>query len=270
MASNSASELAGLLAGFEIDESSDRPEAVQKAVQLARQLQLRGTELQTPQERRQQRELERMMNNPGDKATLMQLTDQAFRSKTAGRAADQLVHILDVHVSVPMVKERMREETANVVLPAEDELLSPYLASRRESGVRMNVNYLGEALLGEDDAKRRLKSYLAALQLPAMEVISVKISTIYSQISAISRRNAVKVLCDRMELLYRAAAKERFERADGSKVPKFVYLDMEGAGAREQRWRAGDHPSGEGCQHGDGARRGLHRRMVAGDLSGQG
>ena len=35
------------------------------------------------------------------------------------------------------------------------------------------------------------------------------------------------MLCDRLELLYRAAAKARFVRADGSQVPKFVYLDME-------------------------------------------
>jgi RHH-type proline utilization regulon transcriptional repressor/proline dehydrogenase/delta 1-pyrroline-5-carboxylate dehydrogenase len=253
MASTAADGLAGLLAGFAIDDNSDRPETIQKAVHLARSLQVRGGELQTPQERRQQRELERMMNNPGDKATLMKLTDQAFRSAAPRRAADQLVHILDVQgvprffsmmdramlkgfqsfggylpgVSVPMVKEKMREETANVVLPAEEDLLTPHLTVRREGGLRMNVNYLGEALLGEDDARRRLKSYLSALQLPAMEVMSVKITTIYSQITAISRRNAVKVLCDRMELLYRAAGKERFERADGTVVPKFVYLDME-------------------------------------------
>ena len=35
------------------------------------------------------------------------------------------------------------------------------------------------------------------------------------------------MLCDRLELLFRAAAKARFARADGTLVPKFVYLDME-------------------------------------------
>jgi RHH-type proline utilization regulon transcriptional repressor/proline dehydrogenase/delta 1-pyrroline-5-carboxylate dehydrogenase len=130
-------------------------------------------------------------------------------------------------VSVPMVKDKMREETANVILPAETDLLVRHLESRRQSGVRMNVNYLGEALLGEKDAQRRLEAYLAALQLPELECMSVKISTIYSQISSIGRDAAVRVLCDRMELLYRAAQKARFVRADGSSVPKFVYLDME-------------------------------------------
>src|SRR4029077_7907221 len=56
---------------------------------------------------------------------------------------------------------------------------------------------------------------------------SVKISTIYSQISALAREHTIEVLCDRLELLYRAAVKARFTRTDGTIVPKFVYLDME-------------------------------------------
>jgi RHH-type proline utilization regulon transcriptional repressor/proline dehydrogenase/delta 1-pyrroline-5-carboxylate dehydrogenase len=193
------------------------------------------------------------MQNPHDKATLTQLTDQAFRSKSAVRAADQLTHILDIQgvprffstvertllkgfqsfgsylpgVAVPLVKDKMREETANVILPAERELLTGHLNARRESGLRMNVNYLGEALLGEEEATARLEAYLEALQLPELEVLSVKISTLYSQISCLAREDTIAVLCDRLELLYRAAAKMRFTRADGTDVPKFVYLDME-------------------------------------------
>ena len=248
-------DLTKLLAMLD-DAGAQLPDAapdVSKAVLLARVLQRRAVELQTPQERKQQAEFERMMDSDTDRATLTQLTDQTFRSRTARRAADQMTHILDVQgiprffstldramlrgfqsfgsylpgVSVPLVKEKMREETANVILPAEPELLARHLEQRRAHGVRMNVNYLGEALLGEEDAQGRLESYLAALQLPEIEVISVKVSTIYSQITPLARRHATRVLCDRMELLYRAAAKARFVRSDGNEVPKFVYLDME-------------------------------------------
>ena len=247
------SALRDLLADFSVDETSTASVLAQKAVFLTRYLQRRATELQTPQERRQQAELDRMMQNPGDKVTLMQMTDQAFRSERPRRAVDQLVHILDVQgiprfftpvdrmllkgfqsfgsylpgVSVPLVKEKMQEETANVILPAEEELLTQHLSDRRDEGVRMNVNYLGEALLGEDDARGRLKKYLQALQLPEIEVMSVKISTIYSQISTLAREQTLHKLCDRLELLYRAAAKSTFTRRDGAVVPKFVYLDME-------------------------------------------
>lgn len=248
-----AANVERMLAGFAPDARSDLPPRVQRALFVASQLQRRASELQTSAERRQQVELDRMMQSPGDKATLMQMTDQAFRSVTAARACDQLTHVLDAQgvprffspldrtllrgfqsfggylpsVVMPLVKGKMRHETANVVLPAEEDLLNDYLLARRREGVRMNVNHLGESLLGEREARRRLDGYLAALQRPEIEVISVKISTIYSQVSPLAREHTVGVLADRLELLYRAAAKGRFTRPDGSVVPKFVYLDME-------------------------------------------
>jgi RHH-type proline utilization regulon transcriptional repressor/proline dehydrogenase/delta 1-pyrroline-5-carboxylate dehydrogenase len=72
-----------------------------------------------------------------------------------------------------------------------------------------------------------LNRYLEALQRPEIEVISVKISTIFSQIWPVAREHTIDILIDRFELLYRAAAKSRYRRADGTEVPKFVYLDME-------------------------------------------
>jgi RHH-type proline utilization regulon transcriptional repressor/proline dehydrogenase/delta 1-pyrroline-5-carboxylate dehydrogenase len=242
-----------LLGEFTADDSTGVDPVVQKALFLASELQKRAHVLQTPEERKQQTELDRMIQNPTDKVTLTALTDQAFRSEAAARSADQLVHILDVQgiprffspmertllmgfqsfgsyvpgVTIPMVKDKMRRETANVIIPAERDVLSKHLRERRDEGVRMNVNFLGEAILGEEEANRRLKQYLQAFQLPEVEVMSVKISTIYSQISPIARQACIDPLCDRMELLYRAAAKGTFERKDGSIVPKFVYMDME-------------------------------------------
>ncbi|MBW2464687.1 MAG: bifunctional proline dehydrogenase/L-glutamate gamma-semialdehyde dehydrogenase, partial [Deltaproteobacteria bacterium] len=236
----------------EVLASSDG-NTMQRALALAAHLQTRAAALQTREEKRQQAELERMLQSNADRVTLTQMTDQAFRAKTPRRVADQLTHILDVQgvprffgamdrtllkgfqsfggylpgVSVPMVKDKMREETANVILPGEMEHLPAHLIARRAQGVRMNVNFLGEALLGEGDARRRLKAYLAALQEPSIEVISVKATTLYSQITPISRSHCLLVLADRLELLYRAAAKARFVRHDGTEVAKFVYLDME-------------------------------------------
>ena len=216
---------------------------VDAAVALAAELQREAVKLQSAAERRQQAELDRMLRNPADKATLVELTDQAFRSHAAARTAEQFTHILDVQgiprffspldqalllgfqtfgdwlpsVTVPLVKEHLRHETANVVLPAEPELLHEHLAARRRQGLRMNVNFLGEALLGEDEARRRLEKYLAALQSPDVEVLSVKISTLDSQIMPIAREHTLGRLCDRLEPLCRAAARGN----------KFVYLDME-------------------------------------------
>lgn len=238
---------------FTPDDSLPFPAQAQLAVHIAGLIQTRSTALQTPQERKQQRELERMIQSPHDKATMIQMTDQAFRSGRASRAVDQLTHILDVQgvpryfsrldqtllrgfqsfgallpgVAVPLVKEKMRAETANVILPAEDEVLNGHLKARREAGLRMNVNLLGEALLGEGEAQRRLEVYLAALQNPEIESISVKVSTIFSQISSLAFEHTVSILCDRLELLYREARRMEYRRANGAVVSKFVYLDME-------------------------------------------
>lgn len=226
---------------------------VEIAISIARQLLLRSQALQTPEEQRQQAELDRMLQHPDDKATLVQWTDQAFRTQTPSRIADQLTHILDLQgvprffspldqallrgfqsfggylpgVAVPMVKSKMRRETANVILPAEDELLSEHLRKRQREGIRMNVNFLGESLLGEAEARKRLERYSLAIRNPDIECISVKISTLYSQLSSIAARHSVRVLCDRMESLYRTASHQRFIRHDGSSTTKFVYLDME-------------------------------------------
>ncbi|MCC6508857.1 MAG: proline dehydrogenase family protein, partial [Pirellulaceae bacterium] len=194
-----------------------------------------------------------MLQHPEDKVTLTQMTDQGFRSRSPDRAVDQLIHILDVQgiprffsqldqallrgfqsfgnylpgVAVPMVKDKMRKETSNVILPAEPAMLREHLSARRTEGIRMNVNFLGEALLGEDEAQHRLEKYLAALQQPEIEVVSVKISTLYSQISPLARAHTLRIVGDRLELLYRAAARHRFQPQQGPAVPKFVYLDME-------------------------------------------
>ncbi|MGC3972311.1 MAG: proline dehydrogenase family protein [Pirellulales bacterium] len=236
-----------------MDLSIPNAARIDAAVRLAGTLQQRATELQTAAERRQQAELDRMLRTPADKATLVQLTDQAFRSQQAARTAEQFTHILDVQgiprffspvdrallrgfqtfgdwlpsVTVPLVKAHLRHETANVVLPAEPELLREHLQARREQGVRMNLNFLGEALLGEEEAQHRLDKYLQTLQTPEVEVLSVKISTIYSQIWPIAREHTLRQLCDRLELLYREASHVRYTRPDGATVPKFVYLDME-------------------------------------------
>jgi RHH-type proline utilization regulon transcriptional repressor/proline dehydrogenase/delta 1-pyrroline-5-carboxylate dehydrogenase len=236
-----------------LNSKSETKRLAKRAIELARELQSRATELQTGAERRQLAELDGMLQRPDDKVTVTQLTDQAFRPESARRGIDQFLHILETRgvprffpwldrlalamlpffgrlfagIAFPLAKRKMRRESARVILPAEDPLLEPHLHRRRAAGLRVNVNILGEALLGEDEAAHRLQRYHNALRLPNIEVISVKISTIYSQISPIAREHTIGVLCDRLEPLYRLSAEQSFKRPDGSVVPKMVYLDME-------------------------------------------
>jgi len=72
----------------ESQRAEDEAGWVAAAVALARRLQERAAALQTPQERRQQAELDGLIQHPADKATLLQLTDQGFRSSRVRRSAD--------------------------------------------------------------------------------------------------------------------------------------------------------------------------------------
>ncbi len=229
---------------------SQRESDAARAIQLAAELLRQAVQLQTPQERRQQAELDRMMGHAEDKATLVEMTDQAFRTHTPARVADQLTHLLDVQgvprffspveqamlrgfqsfgeylpgVAVPLVKEKMRRETANVILPAEPELLSEHLRNRQRQGVQMNLNLLGEALLGEEETRRRMQNFADALRMPDVRCLSVKITTLYSQVSPLARTHTINKVADRLETLYRTANQE-IDEETGQR--KFVYLDME-------------------------------------------
>jgi RHH-type proline utilization regulon transcriptional repressor/proline dehydrogenase/delta 1-pyrroline-5-carboxylate dehydrogenase len=123
--------------------------------------------------------------------------------------------------------DKMREDSSHSVIPGERDVFYAHLLKRKGEGVRMNINQLGEAVLGEDESLLRLKKYTEDLKDPEIEYISVKISNIYSQIQPLAFEHTVNILKDRLSQLYGAARNNHFTRIDGTRVPKFVNLDME-------------------------------------------
>ena len=93
---------------------------------------------------------------------------------------------------------------------------------------RVNVNFLGEAVLGENEAARRLEQCLEALALPEVgSVIDQDLQLSTHRFPRLAFNHTVEVLCSRLGKLFRAAAEQNFVRPNGDRVPKFVYLDME-------------------------------------------
>jgi RHH-type proline utilization regulon transcriptional repressor/proline dehydrogenase/delta 1-pyrroline-5-carboxylate dehydrogenase len=125
-----------------------------------------------------------MMADPEGKDVTIALVDQAFRSHRPSRIADQLRHLLDTYgtpsymdwwervasslgsamsrylpnLVVPPVIARLRQEGRAVILPGEEGTLQAYLHKRRQEGIRLNLNQLGEAILGEGEARRRMQA----------------------------------------------------------------------------------------------------------------
>lgn len=230
------------------------PEERQKtAIELASCMLQEADRTQTYGEKKKQQQLARMMKDPHGKAFTTSMTDQGFRSHSPPRVANQINYLIDQlgipqyfdpfkrlqlgafrilspffsHFLVPLVTFMLRRETASVILPGEQAALSKHMRLRREQGVRINLNHLGEAILGEEEAQRRLHVYLEDLAKDDIEYISIKISTIYSQINLLAWEKTIETVASRLRLLYRAAMNHTFTRADGTKVIKFVNLDME-------------------------------------------
>ncbi|MGJ3239192.1 MAG: bifunctional proline dehydrogenase/L-glutamate gamma-semialdehyde dehydrogenase [Anaerolineae bacterium] len=229
------------------------PALAQEAVTLAADLLRRADRVQTAPEAQQSAKLARMMHDRNGKTLTIQLSDQAFRSDDPARVADQIAYLLDQYgipryfarweqlalalgsqvakylpaLVIPLIVERIRQETTNVILPAEEKPFKQYLHKRRQSGTRLNINQLGEAILGEGEASRRLEKYMDLLANPDVEYISVKISSIFSQIHLVAFDYTVERIKEILRKLYRQAMRYPYTFPDGRTVHKFINLDME-------------------------------------------
>ena len=236
-----------------LDVKKNQNKRVQESVELAGEILLKANIIATKEEKRIQSQIASMIEDPDGKVFTTSFTDQCFRSNSNKRAANQLLYILNKY-GVPnflprleyfglsllksvgklfpsffifFVKLFLRKETSKVIIPGENAALLQHIKSRKKEGVNLNLNHLGEAILGEEEAKRRLSIYLEDLSKPEVEYVSIKVSTIFSQINLLAREESLKILSERLRLLYREAKKYDYVRLDGKKAQKFVNLDME-------------------------------------------
>jgi len=230
-----------------------REQLPQQAVSLAAELLRAAQSQQTAAERDQAEKLARMMEDPQGKELTIALADQAFRSHRPARVADQLSYLLRRYgvpgymdwwertalslggvlgaylpsVVAPPLVARLRQETRSVILPGEENELANYLQRRRATDTRLNLNQLGEAILGEGEAQRRVQAYLDLLARSDVEYISVKVSSILSQINLVAFDWTREQVKERLRTLYRQALQHHYQHPDGRVTPKFINLDME-------------------------------------------
>lgn len=119
--------------------------------------------------------------------------------------------------TVPIARRVLREMVGHLVVDARPAKLGPAIAKLRESGARLNLNLLGEAVLGEDEARRRLEGIHDLIRRPDVDYVSVKVSAILSRISMWAFDEVVDDVVQRLLPLYLTAAE------DGT----FINLDME-------------------------------------------
>ena len=125
-------------------------------------------------------------------------------------------------VVIPIARRVLRGMVGHLVLDATPSKLGPAIAALRESGNRLNLNLLGEAVLGEHEAGRRLEGTYEFLARDDVDYVSIKVSNVVSQLSMWSFDETVDRVVERLRPLYRLAAKRE---AQGTR--KFINLDME-------------------------------------------
>lgn len=212
------------------------------AVTRARSILADADRLRDRRARYNQRRFERLLQDPDAVAVTMSLTDEVMRiseprraaralRRAAGKASVKGLGLKDAsgvklisavspflpNLVMRIVEWQVRAAATGIILPAEERALEAHLRTRLGDGVRLNINVLGEAVLGDGEATHRLNSVMEMVQRPGVTYASVKISAIVSQLNTIDHDGSVQRVAARLRQLYRAA------NAAGT----FINLDME-------------------------------------------
>lgn len=215
------------------------------AVELVRSWLVRADEVETSADRKTMEQLEGVVTDPDGVAFVMQFVDRVVRPDDNRVAAAQLASVVATStlpsflspidkvllragaivgprlpaIVMPLARRRMRSIVGHLVAPAERDKLAKHLAAKRNDGFALNVNLLGEAVLGEREAKRRLDELLGLLDQPDIDYVSVKISAVASQLNHFAHDDSLQRVTDRLRVLV--------DKAASVQPPTFVNFDME-------------------------------------------
>ncbi|HBH57837.1 MAG TPA: 1-pyrroline-5-carboxylate dehydrogenase, partial [Arthrobacter bacterium] len=126
-------------------------------------------------------------------------------------------------VVIPIARRVLREMVGHLIVDATDAKLGPAIAKIRKDGIKLNVNLLGEAVLGEHEASRRLEGTHTLLARPDVDYVSIKVSSTVAPHSAWAFDEAVEHVVEKLTPLFTRAA----SFASGGQKAKFINLDME-------------------------------------------
>jgi RHH-type proline utilization regulon transcriptional repressor/proline dehydrogenase/delta 1-pyrroline-5-carboxylate dehydrogenase len=122
-------------------------------------------------------------------------------------------------IVMPLARRRLRQLVGHMLVDADPTRLHQHISDRHSQGVALNINLLGEAVLGEGEAKRRFQRTLDLISDPAVTYVSVKASAIASQIDLWSYDDSLTRVKARLRQLLSAGA--------AAQPSTFINLDME-------------------------------------------
>ena len=102
---------------------------------------------------------------------------------------------------MPVARRRMRQLVGHLVVDAERRPMHSHLAEQRREGFDLNINLLGEMVLGDGEAARRFERTLALIEDPQVDYVSVKLSAIAAQLDLWSFDITLARVEDRLRVL---------------------------------------------------------------------
>ena len=191
-----------------------------------------------------------LLDAPESKNFLIKLMDVAFRSNNFDRISNYIFDLFNstnAHknvfspsesilvrlyriighkfpsVSIPLMLNQIQEVTSPVIFFNGSTKFKEHALKRKKHGITLNINPIGETLIGEFEAKERINKYIEFLHDEDVNYLSIKLSTIHSQIHAISYDEVVEECVLRLSKLYHEILKIR----EYTGIEKFINLDME-------------------------------------------
>lgn len=219
-------------------------ELIEPSVDLVRRWLREAAADERRSERRDARRLHRLTGDPESVAFAMAFLDRVVRPDSLPTAAAQLRRLaagarpaflsaLDrgalragaalsaalPRIVMPIARRRLRGMVGDLVLDATDPRLGRQLATLAGDGFEVNVNLLGEAVLGDEEAEHRREGVLDLIGRPDVHCVSVKASAITAQIQLWDHDGSVERIADRLRPVLVAAA--------ATTPTTLVNLDME-------------------------------------------
>ena len=121
-------------------------------------------------------------------------------------------------IVIPIARKVLRSFVAHLVIDASSSRLTKSLRKLKQGGTRLNINLLGEAVLGRKEADRRLGKVKELLERSDVDYVSVKVSATINPHSPYAFDQTVEEVVERLTPLYEIAVR------GGN---KFINLDME-------------------------------------------
>ncbi len=199
----------------------------------------------TPRQRRERRRFQLLTGDERSLAFTMAFCDRVLRPESNAVAAGQLsavaqgttppfLGVVDrvllragqrlaataPSLVMPATRRRLRQIVGALVVDRSDPPLARHLQALRASGFGVNVNLLGEYVLGEQEAGRRLAAIEQLMNRRDVDYVSVKASAVASQLNLWGYEQTLQRVMAGLGRLFRAAA-----TSPGG--PTFLNLDME-------------------------------------------